>query len=296
MSRPIGAALATHIATGATDRCRMLLFVLRDGTKIGITDADEDIDFDLTAEPGEITYSSKSGFKISDVEQPINIDPGTYEVTGPINDIVTLEQLLGGRWRDAVTYLFEVRLPQIVNQVVQMPTAAAEITKGKVTKAGPVGGQFRFEVQDDRHKLGQVVGRTITNQCPRNFDDCCVNIAPETNTTIDSVTSASVIIVDAVITGADFINGRLWFTSGDLAGTDPVEIYAVSGSTITLFEPLPSLPDVGDGLTLKEGCDGIITTCRDRFDNAINHRGFPAVPGSKALQPAIPGQGNDGTP
>jgi uncharacterized phage protein (TIGR02218 family) len=287
VSRVIAAPLASHIATGSTTLCRMLLFVLRDGTKIGITDHNEDIDFDLPEEAGEMTYSSSSGFRISDVEQPINLDPGSYEVTGPIADIVTLEQLLGGRWRRAVTYLFALNF--------EAPASAVDLMKGVVTKTGPVGGQFKFEVQDERHKLSQIVGRTITNQCPRNFPDCCVEIAPETMTTVDSVTSASVITVDAAITGADFINGRLWFTDGPLAGTDPVEIFAVSGSTITLFEPLSALPDVGDAVTLKEGCDGIITTCRDRFDNAINHRGFAAVPGSKALQPAIPGQGDDGS-
>lgn len=286
MSRLIDAALATHIATGATTLCRMLLFVLRDGTKIGITDHDEDIDFNLPEAAGDITYSSSSGFRISDVDQPINLDPGSYEVTGPIADVVTLEQLLGGRWRDATTYLFAVNF--------EAPTAAVDLMKGSVTRAGPVGGQFKFEVQDERHKLGQIVGRTIVNQCPRDFDACCVNIAPETETTVASVTSAVEFEVTASITGADFVNGRLWFTSGDLAGTDPVEIFAVSGSTITLFEPLASVPEIGDELTLKEGCDGIVTTCRDRFDNAINHRGFPAVPGSKALQPAIPGQGDDG--
>lgn len=102
------------------------------------------------------------------------------------------------------------------------------------------------------------------------------------------MTSALEFTVDAAITGADFINGRVWFTDGPLANTDPVEIFAVSGSTITLFEPLPSLPEVGNAVTLKEGCDGTVQQCRDRFSNAINNRGFPAVPGSKVLQPAIP--------
>jgi uncharacterized phage protein (TIGR02218 family) len=288
LTRVIAAPLATHLATGGTTRCRMLLFVLRDGTKYGITDHDEDIDFSLPEEAGDVTYSAGSGFKISDVEQPINLHPATYEVTGPIDDIVTLEQLLGGRWRSAVTYLFEVNF--------EAPASAIDLTKGSIIKSGPVGGQFKFAIHDDRHKLGQTVGRTITNQCPRNFADCCVNIAPETNTTVASAASASEITVAAAIDIADHINGRLWFTSGDLAGTDPVEIYGGSGSTLILFEPLPSIPANGDGLTLKEGCDGIVTTCRDRFDNAINHRGFPSVPGSKALQPAIPGQGSDGTP
>jgi uncharacterized phage protein (TIGR02218 family) len=284
LSRTVAAPLATHLATGSTTLCRMLLFVLRDGTKIGITDHNEDIDFSLPEASGSVTYSADSGFRISDVEQPINLDPGSYEVTGPIADIVTLEQLLGGRWRRATTYLFAVNF--------ESPASALDLMKGQITKTGPVGGQFRFEVLDERHKLSQIVGRTVTNQCPRNFAQCCVEIAPETATTVSSAASASVITVAASITGADFINGRLWFTSGDLAGTDPVEIFAVSGSTITLFEPLASVPANGDALVLKEGCDGIITTCRDRFSNAINHRGFAAVPGSKALQPAIPGQGN----
>jgi uncharacterized phage protein (TIGR02218 family) len=276
----MSAPLAAHVATSSHTRCRMLLFVLRDGESVGITDHNRNIDFSLPEAPGSITYRADLGFKVSDVEQPMNLDPGNYEVTGPIGELVTLEQLLGGRWRSATTYLFEVNWAS--------PTAAIDMMKGSVTKAGPVGGEFRFEVQDDRHRLGQVIGQTITNQCRRNFDSCCVNIAPETVTTVDSVTSALVITVDAAITGADFINGRLWFTDGPLAGTDPVEIFSVSGSTITLFEPLPSLPVVGNAVTLKEGCDGTVQMCRDRFSNAINHRGFPAVPGSKVLQPAIP--------
>lgn len=264
----------------------MLLFVLRDGTKFGITDHDRDIDFNLPEQSGDVAYSAGAGFKISNVQTGIGLEAGSYEVTGPLADIVTLEQLLGGRWRQATTYLFEINWKD--------PSAAIDIMKGSVTKAGPSGGEFKFEVQDERFRYGQTIGRFIVNQCPRDFAACCVNIAPETETTIASVTSTLEIEVDATITGADFINGKLWFTTGDLAGTDPVEIYTVSGSTITLYEPLVSLPAIGDELTLKEGCDGTREQCRDRFDNVIENRGFLDVPGTdQVMRQPIPGQGND---
>lgn len=284
MSRTLSAPLVTHVAGTAHTRCRMLLFVLRDGTKIGITDHDEDIAFSLPEAAGSVDYLAGTGFRISDVEIPINLDPGNYEVTGPIDAVVTLPQLLGGRWRRAITYLFEVNW--------QAPAAAIDLMKGVVTMTGPSGGEFKFEVQDDRHKLNQVVGYSITNQCRRDFAACCVNIAPETATTVASVTSALEITVAATITAQDFVGGKIWFTSGVLAGTDPVEIFGVSGSTLTLFEPLPDVPTIGDALIIKEGCDGTLDQCRDRFSNAVNRIAFDAVPGSQALLPAIPGQGN----
>lgn len=276
--------MLAHIAGTAHTRCRMLLFVLRDGTKIGITDHDQDIDFTLPEDGDETTYLADTGFKISDVQIPGNLDVGSYEVTGPIDDVVTLPQLLGGRWNNAVTYLFEVNWAAV--------TTAIDVMKGTVTNAGPKGGEFRFEVQDDRHRLNQTNGRYITNQCRRVKSNCCINIAPETETTVASVTSALEFDIADTVTPEDFVNGRLWFTDGPLAGTDPMEIFKIVGTTVTLFAPLSTVPEVGDALTMKEGCDGSIQMCRDRFNNAINHDGFAAVPGNKVLQPAIPGQGS----
>lgn len=285
MSRTMAPGLATHVAGTAHTRCRCLLFALRDGTKYGITDHNKDIVFSLPEASGDVTYSASSGFRVSDIQTGVGLEPGNFEVYGPVGEIVTQEQLLGGRWRRATVYLFELNWKD--------PSAAIDVMKGNVTKAGPKGGEFVFEVRDERDRYGSTVGHFITNQCPRDFDACCVNIAPSTATTIASVTSALVVEVAAAITAADFIGGHITFDDGPLAGIDPVEIYAASGSTLTLFEPLPDLPEVGNAVTLKEGCDGTIEMCRDRFDNAVNFRGFPAVRGNKILQPAIPGQGND---
>jgi len=35
----------------------------------------------------------------------------------------------------------------------------------------------------------------------------------------------------------------------------------------------------GDSVTLYPGCDGLRSTCNDRFNNLLNHGGFPHMPG-----------------
>ncbi len=36
----------------------------------------------------------------------------------------------------------------------------------------------------------------------------------------------------------------------------------------------------GDAFTIRPGCDKSFATCRAKFDNAVNFRGFPHVPGT----------------
>jgi uncharacterized phage protein (TIGR02218 family) len=36
---------------------------------------------------------------------------------------------------------------------------------------------------------------------------------------------------------------------------------------------------VGDGFTVTAGCDKSVKTCKAKFDNEVNFRGFPHVPG-----------------
>jgi uncharacterized phage protein (TIGR02218 family) len=40
---------------------------------------------------------------------------------------------------------------------------------------------------------------------------------------------------------------------------------------------------VGDAFTVSAGCDKQFSTCRTKFDNALNFRGFPYMPGNDAV-------------
>jgi uncharacterized phage protein (TIGR02218 family) len=48
---------------------------------------------------------------------------------------------------------------------------------------------------------------------------------------------------------------------------------------IELWEPLRATPAAGDPVRIEAGCDKRFETCRLKFDNALNFRGFPDLPG-----------------
>ncbi|MNL82394.1 hypothetical protein D3C87_2097670 [compost metagenome] len=49
-------------------------------------------------------------------------------------------------------------------------------------------------------------------------------------------------------------------------------------------------------MTVTVGCDKGFSTCRDRFANAVNFRGFPHMPGSDFAYSYVKGESShDGT-
>jgi len=62
-----------------------------------------------------------------------------------------------------------------------------------------------------------------------------------------------------------------------------VKRWDASTRTVVLFLPMPNLLAVGDTFEAYPGCAKDIATCRDTFDNILNFRGEPYVPGQDAL-------------
>ncbi|WP_158812531.1 DUF2163 domain-containing protein [Methylocapsa sp. S129] len=72
--------------------------------------------------------------------------------------------------------------------------------------------------------------------------------------------------------------GAILFTSGANANVRATVKLAVAGVSLTLIYPLPSPPTTGDAFTVYQGCDHTPATCKARFNNLANFRGFPYVP------------------
>jgi hypothetical protein len=85
-----------------------------------------------------------------------------------------------------------------------------------------------------------------------------------------------------------FDNGVLTFTSGLNAGFS-MEVQSYVPGQITLELPVGppydgfAAPQAGDTYTMHAGCDYSMATCRDRFNNIINFRGEPYLPGTDKL-------------
>jgi uncharacterized phage protein (TIGR02218 family) len=287
VSRTLTAGMTGHLSTRSHTRCNMLLLDLRDGTSIGVTDHDKDIDYDIG--DGSVTYQSGTGILTSDVSLSASLDADNYEVTGPIGDTVTLEAIAGGRFNRARARLFQVNWKDTTQGAIKL--LAGNVSQGRVE-----GGRFVLEIRSDFDRFNQVVGRLITNNCDADYGDARCGATPESVVgTVASVSSALSFTV--TFTGSyanDFFNGgTVEALTGDLAGTDPVEIFDwTSGGAITLFAPLAEAPAVGDTFTVKRGCGKSRADCMAR-NNILNFRGYPEVPGTDQIfKPTIPGQGN----
>jgi uncharacterized phage protein (TIGR02218 family) len=79
-----------------------------------------------------------------------------------------------------------------------------------------------------------------------------------------------------------FSGGIIRFSSGANNGQS-IEIREFSGGRFSLFLPLPNSIVVGDTYTVIAGCDKMFDTCIARFNNALNFRGEPHVPGTDKL-------------
>lgn len=100
--------------------------------------------------------------------------------------------------------------------------------------------------------------------------------------TVSVVTSNRAITATGISLGAGHWTGGLitWLT-GDNAGAKH-EVKSDDGSgVLTLFLPTGFDIAVGDTFTITAGCDKIHDSdCKTRFDNILNFRGEPHVPGS----------------
>lgn len=79
-----------------------------------------------------------------------------------------------------------------------------------------------------------------------------------------------------------FSYGTVTFTSGDNAGFT-TEVRDFTNGTFALFIPTPKALQVGDTYQAVAGCDKRLDTCVARFNNALNFRGEPHVPGTDKM-------------
>ena len=284
MSRALGGPLAAHIATRTHTRCAMLRLDLPDGTSIGVTDHDRDLEFDLG--DGAITYSASTGILPSDVRLSAGFDADNLEVTGPIGDVVTLAAVLGGRFNNARARLFQVNWRSL-------GSGSIKILAGDVGDARVEGGKFVLPITSDIARFNQTIGSVITPYCATDFGSALCTLTPEEiSATVTAVAGDLGFTVSFTGSYADdyFNDGQVEFTSGALAGTAPVEIFQWSASgSLVLFTALAEAPEIGDTLAVRRGCARTRAACM-AYSNILNFRGFPEVPGSdQVLKYAVPG-------
>jgi uncharacterized phage protein (TIGR02218 family) len=155
-------------------------------------------------------------------------------------------------------------------------------------------------------QLNQQSGRLYTATCSADLGDsrCTVNLedpAFASSGAIAALNGTSSFVVSGLDGFADswFTAGKLTWASGANAGLAmEVKSHRIAGGAVTidLWQAMPEALVAGDTFSVTAGCDKRFATCRDRFDNAVNFRGFPHIPGNDFVTHyAVSGEpGNDG--
>lgn len=275
--RTIPAGLSAHLDGGATTLCHAWRLTRRDGAVLGFTDHDRDLAFAGT------TYLAASGFAASETEDGNGLAAEGGEVEGGFSAAaIDAGDLSAGRYDGAKVEVY------LVNW--QAPAQRLLLRIAEIGEVRREGGLFRAELRRLTHRLDAVRGRIYGHRCDAVLGDgrCGVDLAApglRAAGTVAAVVDEARLRVGGLsgFTERFFRYGVLAFTSGAAAGlTADVEDHRRPGGAteLTLWLPMPAGVLAGDTLEVTAGCDKRFSTCRGKFENGLNFRGFPHMPGS----------------
>ncbi|MGE4486375.1 MAG: DUF2163 domain-containing protein [Synergistaceae bacterium] len=77
---------------------------------------------------------------------------------------------------------------------------------------------------------------------------------------------------------SNFVGGTVEWVTGENTGK-VMEIKSVTGGLVTMYLPMNYTIAVGDEFIATPGCTKKLFTCRDTYNNVLNFRGEPFIPG-----------------
>jgi len=234
---------------------------------------------DLTFE-GEV-YTAVS-LDPTEVQQASGLSPDNAEITIPLAAPFTSTNLLGGFWRGA----------KVVMQVVDFTALDDPAVSKHVGYLGEIGvNDFAAtpEYRSQSQLLNQVIGDQYSETCRvKRFGDslCKAPLEPYTHAaTVTAVTDEQRFTVSGTYTNNILHKGWIVFDSGENEGLEE-EIWANDDGDLTLFKPMIGAVEVGDAVTIVEGCDRskercmqIVNLANPSGTNIENMRAEPYLPG-----------------
>lgn len=284
--RTLPPALAASLESGVTSLCRCYLLIRRDGTWLGITDHDADLVIDATL------FEANGGFEASAREAEAGLATVGGEITGALtSDRIAAADIEAGLYDGA-----ELRAYLVDWQAPALDFLIDVATLGEIRRRD---GTFVAETRNAFHALDQEQGRIYSANCSAELGDarCGALLTGPPFRISGAVTSTdgrhglTAAAVDNAVVGL-FTRGIVTFTSGANAGLSVVVKDHLAGGELVFWQGLVRDLQPGDAFEVTAGCDKRFPTCRDRFANAVNFRGFPFIPAPEfVLAYARPGEG-----
>jgi uncharacterized phage protein (TIGR02218 family) len=276
----LSAELEAHLETGVTTVCRCWAVVRGDGVTYGFTDHDLAVEFD------GIVFRADTGMTARALQQTSGLAVDNSEALGALSDAaVTEEDIAAGRFdgADVRAWLVNWKAPE--QRVLQFRGTIGELQRS--------GGAFRAELRGLTEALNQPQGRVYQKPCTAVLGDGQCRVDLDIPGYVAEIATGE--IVDARVFRFADLGGfdQRWFEGGrfevlggaaqGLVGLVKNDRIVDGGREIELWESVRAGIAPGDMVRIVAGCDKQGKTCRLKFLNFLNFRGFPDIPGEDWL-------------
>ncbi len=292
--RKLEPGLRAHLDGTCTTLCYCWKLIRADNTILGFTDHDVKLSF------GGTDFEALAGFEASAAEAMLGLNIDTQEVAGVFSsNLLSETDLSAGRYDNAKVETWLVNWLNIEEREMLRIGYLGEITRED--------NRFVAEFRSLTNQLDQTKGRLFMPLCDAVLGDnhCDVDLQQPAFATAGAV-SKIYSNISFEIAGPMGFNDN-WFARGHLlwiSGANTDLAVEVAGSvddgaaiTLQLWKPMPFEVQTDDSFELTAGCDKCFETCKSKFNNHLNFRGFPHMPGNDfSLSYADKATDHDGSP
>jgi uncharacterized phage protein (TIGR02218 family) len=277
----IPADLQDHLDSGTTTLCRAWTVTRRDGIVLGFTDHDRDLVID------GVVHRAGSGLTARALQQSTGLSVDNTEAAGALSDAAISDaDLTAGRYDSAGVRIWLLNWDD--------PASRTELFRGTLGEVTRRGTEFRAELRGLAEALNQPVGLAYTRECSAVLGDarCRFDVARPgyfAERAVEDIDPEHRTFRFAAFGGFDdrwFMFGRAVVLTGaaqGLVGLVKADRIAGAGRVIELWQGLRAAIAPGDMVRFTVGCDKRAETCRLKFANFPNFRGFPHIPGEDWL-------------
>lgn len=277
---PVSESLRAHLASGVTTLARCWALTRTDGVVLGFTDHDRDLAF------AGMTFRADTGLTAQALQQTTGLAIDNSEALGALSGAaVTEADVSAGRYDGAMVEVWIVNWANPEDRLMQFRGHLGEITRA--------AGAFRAELQGLSEALNRPQGRVYQTQCAAVLGDSACGVALDDPAfhalgEIGAVDARKAFLVSGAETFADgwFSRGMFTVLDGEAAGLTGVirsDRLRDGLRAVELWQGLGASVAPGDRVRLVAGCDKQAATCKAKFGNFLNFRGFPDIPGEDRL-------------
>ncbi|PCJ29605.1 MAG: beta tubulin [Rickettsiales bacterium] len=274
--RQLTQELTAHLSAEVTTLASCWRIERTDGLVLGFTDHDRPLMID------GVKYDSIAGFTPTNVESGSDMAVDNLDLAGQtFPSKITEIDLLAGKYDFAKLEVFLVNYNKPnTGKLIQKRGLLGEVTIKKQLFYAEVRGLTQF--------LSQTMCESYSPHCRATLGDarCKFNLDQGEYTVRAAITE---IINNQTFRASILNHENEWFKDGYLiweSGNNiatKMEVKEFANHMVTLALPMPFAMHESDEFSIIAGCNKSSNCCKQKFNNIINFRGEPDLPGIDKL-------------